>query len=65
METLTRKERPYQCCFRSYRTYEEWKLDLCQELCVTRFRSYRTYEEWKHRIRLRALYDHTRFLPYL
>ncbi len=37
METSIRLERLQSVKVRSYRTYEEWKLDLCQELCVTRF----------------------------
>ena len=33
--------------FRSYRTYEEWKLSVFALPSPREFRSYRTYEEWK------------------
>jgi len=33
--------------FRSYRTYEEWKLSSTASPRCTSTRSYRTYEEWK------------------
>jgi len=34
----------------SYRTYEEWKLDLLSNGTFSASSSYRTYEEWKHKI---------------
>ena len=33
--------------FRSYRTYEEWKLGVGTNTFATTLGSYRTYEEWK------------------
>mgnify|MGYP001367771170 FL=1 len=32
----------------SYRTYEEWKRCICEEVRSVYQSSYRTYEEWKH-----------------
>jgi len=33
---------------RSYRTYEEWKLEMLRDFITEQTGSYRTYEEWKH-----------------
>jgi len=38
----------------SYRTYEEWKLELSERTTKSFRSSYRTYEEWKQRSRSEA-----------
>ena len=51
--------------FRSYRTYEEWKLENDFILTPFKFRSYRTYEEWKRLCLIKCSKSEYWFLPYL
>ena len=51
--------------YRSYRTYEEWKLSSLPTISQRLVSSYRTYEEWKPRTAIIFLSPNGRFLPYL
>ena len=51
--------------FRSYPTYEEWKLGPVRGVCVKIQSSYPTYEEWKHWRACTNPYSGLWFLSYL